>query len=65
MLLSDTGLTLYDFSIDILKLKKKALLEIKSNIKELTGSFKYIAISTFIRSSLVNTSIEFLTENPK
>ena len=65
MLLSDTGLTLYDFSIDILKLIEKALLEIKSNIKELTGSFKYIAMPNFIRSSLINILIEFLTENPK
>ena len=64
MLLSDTGLTLYDFSIDILKLMKKALLEIKSNMEELTGSFKYIVMPTFIWSSLVNTLIEFLNKNP-
>jgi len=65
MVLTDSGLTFYDYSIDILKLMEKALIEVKSNTKELTGSFNCGLMPTFTRSALPNTLTEFLTDNPK
>jgi LysR family nitrogen assimilation transcriptional regulator len=65
MILTDSGLTFYDYSIDILKLMEKALIEVKSNTKELTGSFNCGLMPTFTRSALPNTLTEFLTDNPK
>ena len=61
MVLTDSGLTFYDYSIDILKLMEKALIEVKSNTKELTGSFNCGLMPTFTRSALPNTLTEFLT----
>ena len=65
MVLTDSGFTFYDYSIDILKLMEKALIEVKSNTKELTGSFNCGLMPTFTRSALPNTLTEFLTDNPK
>ena len=65
MVLTDSGLTFYDYSIDILKLMEKALIKVKSNTKELTGSFNCGLMPTFTRSSLPNTLTQFLTDNPK
>ena len=65
MVLTDSGLTFYDYSIDILKLMEKALIAVKSNAKELTGSFNCGLMPTFTRSALPNTLTEFLTDNPK
>ena len=65
MVLTDSGLTFYDYSIDILKLMEKALIEVKSNTKELTGSFNCGLMPTVTRSALPNTLTEFLTDNPK
>jgi LysR family nitrogen assimilation transcriptional regulator len=65
MILTDSGLTFYDYSIDILKLMEKALIKVKSNTKELTGSFNCGLMPTFTRSALPNTLTQFLTDNPK
>ena len=44
---------------------EKALIDVKSNTKELTGSFNCGLMPTFTRSALPNTLSKFLTDNPK
>ena len=65
MILSDSGRIFYKYSLDILKLMEKALIDVRSEEKELTGTFNCGLMPTFTRSALPITLSQFLSEFPK
>ena len=65
MVLTDSGISFYNYSLDILRLMEKALIDVKSDSTELTGSFNCGLMPTFTRSALPKTLSKFLSEHPK
>tara|TARA_B100000768_G_scaffold40006_1_gene38928 strand:- start:6197 stop:7129 length:933 start_codon:yes stop_codon:yes gene_type:complete len=65
MILTESGKSFYKYSLDILKLMEKALIDAKSDTKELVGTFNCGLMPTFTRSALPNTLSQFLKEYPK
>ena len=65
MILTESGKTFYNYSLDILKLMEKALIEVKNDTEELTGTFNCGLMPTFTRSALPITLSKFLKEHPK
>ena len=65
MILTESGKSFYKYSLDILKLMEKALIDVRAEEKELTGTFNCGLMPTFTRSALPITLSEFLKEHPK
>jgi DNA-binding transcriptional LysR family regulator len=65
MILTESGKSFYKYSLDILKLMEKALIDAKSDTEELVGTFNCGLMPTFTRSALPNTLSQFLKEYPK
>ena len=64
MILTESGKTFYNYSLDILKLMEKALIEVKNDTEELTGTFNCGLMPTFTRSALPITLSKFLIDHP-
>lgn len=65
MILTESGKSFYKYSLDILKLMEKALIDAKSESQELVGAFNCGLMPTFTRSALPITLSKFLKEHPK
>ncbi len=65
MRLTDSGKDFYKYSLDILKLMEKALIDTKSSTEKFTGTIDCGLMPTFTRSALPITLSKFLKENPK
>lgn len=64
LILTESGITFYKYSLDILKLMEKALIDVKNDTKELSGTFNCGLMPTFTRSALPVTLSNFLFEYP-
>jgi len=65
MILTESGKIFYKYSLDVLKLMEKALIDVRAEEKELTGTFNCGLMPTFTRSALPITLSQFLSEFPK
>ena len=65
MKLTESGKDFYQYSIDILKLMEKALIDTKADSKEFTGTIDCGLMPTFTRSALPITLSRFLEDHPK
>ena len=65
MLLTENGKTFYKYALEILSLMDKALIDAKTETKDLTGTFNCGLMPTFTRSALPTTLSKFLNDHPK
>ena len=65
MLLTENGKTFYKYALDILSLMDKALIDAKTETKDLSGTFNCGLMPTFTRSALPTTLSKFLNDHPK
>ena len=65
MLLTENGKTFYKYTLDILSLMDKALIDAKTDTKDLSGTFNCGLMPTFTRSALPTTLSKFLNDHPK
>ena len=65
MRLTESGKDFYKYSLDILRLMEKALIDTKSTPEGFTGNIDCGLMPTFTRSALPITLSRFLDENPK
>ncbi len=65
MRLTESGKDFYRYSLDILRLMEKALIDTKSTPEGFTGNIDCGLMPTFTRSALPITLSRFLDENPK
>lgn len=65
MILTENGKIFYKYSLDILKLMEKALIDVRTDENELNGTFNCGLMPTFTRSALPSTLSQFLKEHPK
>ncbi len=65
MLLTENGKTFYKYALDILSLMDKALIDVKTETKDLSGTFNCGLMPTFTRSALPTTLSKFLNDHPK
>ena len=63
--LTESGKDFYKYSLDILRLMEKALIDTKSTPEGFTGNIDCGLMPTFTRSALPITLSRFLDENPK
>ena len=65
MVLTESGKNFYKYALEILSLMDKALIDAKTNNKDLSGTFNCGLMPTFTRSALPKTLSKFLYEYPK
>ena len=65
MMLTDSGKKFYDYSLEILSLMEKAVIDAKNETQEPAGTFNVGLMPTFTRSALPSTLSKFLNEFPK
>ena len=65
MVLTESGKNFYKYALEILSLMDKALIDAKTDTKDLSGTFNCGLMPTFTRSALPTTLSKFLTEYPK
>jgi DNA-binding transcriptional LysR family regulator len=65
MVLTESGKNFYKYALEILSLMDKALIDAKTDTKDLSGTFNCGLMPTFTRSALPTTLSKFLKEYPK
>ena len=65
MVLTESGKNFYKYALEILSLMDKALIDAKTDTKDLSGTFNCGLMPTFTRSALPKTLSKFLKEYPK
>ena len=65
MVLTESGKNFYKYALEILSLMDKALINAKTDTKDLSGTFNCGLMPTFTRSALPTTLSKFLKEYPK
>ena len=65
MVLTESGKNFYKYALEILSLMDKALIDAKTDNKDLSGTFNCGLMPTFTRSALPTTLSKFLKEYPK
>ena len=65
MVLTESGKNFYKYALEILSLMDKALINVKTNTEDLSGTFNCGLMPTFTRSALPTTLSKFLKEYPK
>ena len=65
MVLTESGKNFYKYTLEILSLMDKALIDAKTDTKDLSGTFNCGLMPTFTRSALPATLSKFLKEYPK
>ena len=65
MVLTESGKNFYKYALKILSLMDKALIDAKTDTKDLSGTFNCGLMPTFTRSALPTTLSKFLKEYPK
>ena len=65
MVLTESGKNFYKYTLEILSLMDKALIDAKTDTKDLSGTFNCGLMPTFTRSALPTTLSKFLKEYPK
>ena len=65
MVLTESGKNFYKYALEILSLMDKALINAKTDNKDLSGTFNCGLMPTFTRSALPTTLSKFLKEYPK
>ena len=65
MVLTESGKNFYKYALEILSLMDKALIDAKTDTKDLSGTFNCGLMPTFTRSALPATLSKFLKEYPK
>ena len=65
MVLTESGKNFYKHALEILSLMDKALIDAKTNTKDLSGTFNCGLMPTFTRSALPTTLSKFLKDYPK
>ena len=65
MVLTESGKNFYKYALEILSLMDKALIDAKTDTKDLSGTFNCGLMPTFTRSALPSTLSKFLKEYPK
>ena len=64
LVLTESGKVFYKYSLDILMLMEKALIDVKNDTKDLSGTFNCGLMPTFTRSALPITLSKFLLDYP-
>ena len=65
MVLTESGKNFYKYTLEILSLMDKALIDAKTDTEDLSGTFNCGLMPTFTRSALPATLSKFLKEYPK
>ena len=65
MVLTESGKNFYKYALEILSLMDKALINVKTDTEDLSGTFNCGLMPTFTRSALPTTLSKFLKEYPK
>ena len=65
MVLTESGKNFYKYTLEILSLMDKALIDAKTDTEDLSGTFNCGLMPTFTRSALPTTLSKFLKEYPK
>ena len=65
MVLTERGKTFYKYTLEILSLMDKALIDAKTDTEDLSGTFNSGLMPTFTRSALPTTLSKFLKDYPK
>ena len=65
MVLTESGKNFYKYALKILSLMDKALIDVKTDTEDLSGTFNCGLMPTFTRSALPTTLSKFLKEYPK
>ena len=65
MVLTESGKNFYKYALEILSLMDKALIDAKTDTKDLSGTFNCGLMPTFTRSALPTTLSKFLKEYSK
>ena len=65
MVLTESGKNFYKYTLEILSLMDKALIDAKTDIEDLSGTFNCGLMPTFTRSALPTTLSKFLKDYPK
>ena len=65
MVLTESGKNFYKYTLEILSLMDKALIDAKTDTEDLSGTFNCGLMPTFTRSALPTTLSKFLKDYPK